>query len=113
MFIIENNILFLQFSEKVQIQLGNIITACDSVSSLIVCHEHKWLGLLDVGVVADDPRHAHLPDPVKLVQSEPSIGVLSMLEVEPVSLLQSDELVPDDAGEGRTEQSVLKFFLQR
>ena len=79
---------FLLVCKNCQIHLGDVIAIRDSIPSL-VNHEHIWLGLLDVSVVADDPRHADLPDLAQLIQTESCGWVMTMFIVEPVSLFQA------------------------
>ena len=72
---------------------GGVRANCHLVPWIVLRPEDVRLSLSQVGVVADNPGHRHFPDGVKLIQSEPALGKLAILIVEPVAFLQSLKLI--------------------
>ena len=86
-----------QIPERTQVKSRDgdgVWAGCQAVSSHVLSPEDVGLGLPQLGVVADNPGHPYSSDGVKLIQAEPRLGELAILVVEPVTFLQSLELVP-------------------
>ena len=70
--------------------------------------ESQWLNAIDViGIIANNPRHAGLPDLVQLAEGERALLTQAEVVEELVALLQPRKLVPDDAFEHRPQYRVL------
>ena len=75
--------------------------------------ESQWLNAIDViGIIANNPRHAGLPDLFQLAEGERALLAQAEVVEELVALLQPRKLVPDDALEHRAEDGVFVRCLE-
>ena len=65
-----------------------------------------------IGIIANNPRHAGLPDLFQLAQGERALLAQAEVVEELVALLQPRKLVPDDALEHRAEDGVFVRCLE-
>ena len=65
-----------------------------------------------IGIIANNPRHAGLPDLFQLAQGERALLAQAEVVEELVALLQPRKLVPDDALEHRAEDGVFVCCLE-
>ena len=65
-----------------------------------------------IGIIANNPRHAGLPDLFQLAEGERALLAQAEVVEELVALLQPRKLVPDDALEHRAEDGVFVRCLE-